>query len=507
MKLHKNLFLLPIVALGLGLSSCSTDWLDITNNTEDTVEDYYTTEANIQQAVVAAYDPLHWFDYANNYCGINIYPEVLADQCFPGGGDVNDMNQWKTVFNFNTTATVVLDTNYSNAYSGVKRCIDALYYMDNYWKPATEQELANREYYRSQVLALRAFFYNYLWHWWGNIAYYDTVLGGDYLATQYTADEVYEFIIKDLEDVIAANNLPEKCTGSELGRVTKHFVYMLYTEMVMYQNDTTRKPTALKYMEEIISSNKYQLLSNFADIWEVSGEWSSESVWEINYSDYQASRNWSWGGTAGGTVVPCMILPRGYDSRDGIHDNTGWGFGTVRKSCYDSYDPADTRRDASIWQPEPGSYVVGFQDTGYFLAKYAGKIGGNSGQLADAVLNYNNNLRLYRYSETLLNAAELGSPNAQQYLDMVRARAGLGSVPATLDNIIQERAWEFLGEGKRYWDLIRTGLAKDLLIKGNEIPDDRTGNYTDNKKYLPFPQSEIDKCHGTLKQNDRYFLD
>ncbi|MDE6290727.1 MAG: RagB/SusD family nutrient uptake outer membrane protein [Muribaculaceae bacterium] len=491
--------------MGLGFTSCGSDWLDVTNNTQDTVEDYYKTEANIQQAIVAAYDPLHWFDYANNYCGINIYPEVLADQVFPGGGDVNDMNQWKTVFNFNTTPTIVLDTNYSNAYSGVKRCIDAIYYMYNYWEPKTEQELANREYYESQALALRAFFYNYLWHWWGNIPYYDDVLGGDYIATQYSADEVYGFIMKDLEKVIAMNRLPEKCEGSELGRVTKHFVYMLYAEVVMYQNDKERYPTALKYMEEIINSGKYQLVSDFASIWDVAGEWGSESVWEINYSDYLASRNWSWGGTAGGTVVPCMILPRGYTCADGIHDNTGWGFGCVRKSCYDSYDPADTRRDASIWQPEPGSYQVGFQDTGYFLAKYAGKIGGNSGQIADAVLNYNNNLRLYRYSETLLNAAELGSPNAQQYLDMVRARAGLSSVPATLDNIIQERAWEFLGEGKRYWDLIRTGLAKDLLVKGNEIPDDRTGNYTDGKKYLPFPQSEIDKCHGTLRQNDAYF--
>ena len=507
MKLNKKLFLLPVAAMGLGLTSCGSEWLDITNNTQDTVEDYYKTEDNIQQAVVAAYDPLHWFDYANNYCGMNIYPEVIADQVLPGGGDVNDMNQWKTVFNFNTTATVVLDTNYSNAYSGVKRCIDALRYMYNYWEPKTDQELANREYYESQVLALRAFFYNYLWHWWGNIPYYDQALSADngYLATQYSADEVYEFIMQDLERVIELNRLPEKCTGSELGRVTKHFVYMLYAEVVMYQNDANRKATALQYMEEIISSGKYQLASDFASIWDVSGEWCNESVWEINYSDYLGGRNWSWGGTAGGTVVPGMILPRGYDSRDGIHDNTGWGFGTVRKSTYDSYDPADTRRDASIWQPEPGSYQIGYQDTGYFLAKYAGKIGGNAGNIADAVLNYNNNLRLYRYAETLLNAAELGSPNAQQYLDMVRARAGLGSVPATLDNIIQERAWEFLGEGKRYWDLIRTGLAKDYLVEGHEYLDDRTGNYTDNKKYLPFPQSEIDICHGTLKQNDAYF--
>lgn len=507
MKLSKYIMFGAIAITASGLTSCGTDWLDITNNTQDTVEDYYTSEENIWQAVVAAYDPLHWFDYANNYTGLNIYPEVLADQCYPGGGDVNDMNQWKTVFDFKTTATVVLDTNYSNAYSGVKRCIDALHYMFDFWQPTTEAELAHRDRYESEVLALRAFYYNQLWHWWGNIPYYTEPLGGDYLATQYTADQVYEFIISDLEKVIADNKLPEKCEGSELGRVTKHFVYMLYTEVVMYQNDESRKPTALRYMEEIINSNKYQLMDDFAAIWTVEGEWCSESVWEINYSDYQASRNWDWGGTAGGTVVPCMILPRGYNSEDGIHDNTGWGFGTVRQSTYDSYAAGDKRRDVSIWAPAPGSYTVGYQDTGYFLGKYAGLIGGNAGQLADAVLNYNNNLRIYRYAEVLLNAAELGSANKQVYLDAVRSRAGLASVPATLDNIIQERAWEFLGEGKRYWDLIRTGLAVDYLVEDNEIPDGRKGHYTPNKKYLPFPQSEIDKCHGTLKQNDQYFLD
>ncbi|MDE5814019.1 MAG: RagB/SusD family nutrient uptake outer membrane protein [Muribaculaceae bacterium] len=509
MKLNKKLFLLPVAAMGLSLTSCGSDWLEITNNTQDPVEDYYKTEANIQQAVVAAYDPLHWFDYANKYFGLNIFPEAIADQCFPGGADVNDMNEWKVVFNFNATAVnmnIMNDGFYSNAYSGVKRCNDAIKYMYEYWEPTGDKELANRKYYESQVLALRAFFYNQLWHWWGNIVYYTDNLSGDFLGTQYTADEVYEFIMDDLEKVISMNCLPDKCEGADLGRVTKHFVYMLYTEMVMYQNDATRKQTALQYMEEIINSQKYDLVADFASIWETSGEWGPESIWEINYSDYQATRNWSWGGTAGGTVVPAMILPRDYkDEEDDIHDGGGWGFGTVRKSCYDSYDPADIRRDVSIWQPKSDCYKHGYQDTGYFLGKYAGKKGGNSAQLADATLNYNNNLRLYRFAETLLNAAELGSPNAQQYLDRVRSRAGLPSVPATLDNIIQERAWEFLGEGKRYFDLIRTGLAKDYLVKGNEIDDDRTGSYTDGKKYLPFAQSELDKCHGTLKQNEAYF--
>ena len=71
---------------------------------------------------------------------------------------------------------------------------------------------------------------------------------------------------------------------------------------------------------------------------------------------------------------------------------------------------------------------------------------------------------------------------------------------ATIDNIIDERHKEFVGEGKRYWDLIRTGKAATTLV-----PDAygyRTNTWTEKKKYLPIPLSEIDASHGTLTQND-----
>ena len=120
-------------------------------------------------------------------------------------------------------------------------------------------------------------------------------------------------------------------------------------------------------------------------------------------------------------------------------------------------------------------------------------------------MNYNNNFRVYRYSETLLNAAELiargttGKGTAQKYLDEVRARAGLGSVSASVDNILQERHLEFVGEGKRYWDLIRSDKAASVLVPDGKY---RTNSWSINKKYLPIPQSEIDASQGTLKQNN-----
>lgn len=140
------------------------------------------------------------------------------------------------------------------------------------------------------------------------------------------------------------------------------------------------------------------------------------------------------------------------------------------------------------------------------MQKYSARADGNAGQVASGELNYNNNWRIYRYSEALLNAAELivntggNMANARKYLNDVRHRAGLQiEKDATIDNIIDERRLEFVGEGKRYWDLIRTGKAASVLV-----PDEygyRTNTWSPSKKYLPIPQSEIDKSNGTLSQN------
>lgn len=536
MKLNKILLAGSLAVMGGALSSCDTDWLEILPKTDDTIEVYYVDDAKIQEALTAAYDPMHWLDYANNYTGLNVYPEVLADVCYPGGGDANDMSQYKGVYNMNVSTTQVLTTNWENCYSGVKRCNDVLYYMEHYWIKDAEhgwtQEKEN--YYRSQVLTLRVFFYNQLWHWWGNIVYYTENLTGSngYTGVQYTEDEVYEFMMKDLEEVIAANNLEWKAPAGMEGHITMPMVYMLYTEIVMMHNDGTprasnldgdhpahtgtdaaRMSKALDYMKKIIESPEYDLVDDYASIWDVTGEWCKESLFEINYSSFQANRGWSWGGVCGGTVVPAMIGPRGYDGSDGIHNGNGWGFGTVRASFYNSFDANDTRRDASIWAPAPGTYTIGYQDTGYFLAKYAPMDKNNQDATGDKTLNYNNNLRLYRYSEALLNAAELvvrgaGSGDAQGWLDQVRKRAGLGSVPATLDNILQERKFEFVGEGKRYWDILRTaGMAEKVLVPDNELAapeQNRQNAYTPNKRYLPFSDATLSRSNNSIKQNPYY---
>ena len=148
------------------------------------------------------------------------------------------------------------------------------------------------------------------------------------------------------------------------------------------------------------------------------------------------------------------------------------------------------------------SYDPRYDDTGFFNRKYLPRQGGNSKSAGDKDLNYRNNYRVYRFSETLLIASELlvrtgGSQTlADEYLNKVRGRAynntGNYKKVATLDNLLMENRLEFALEGHRFWDLVRFGKAEQVLGERG---------FTPNKKHLPIPQSEIDKAQGTLTQN------
>lgn len=494
-----------LMATAFLATGCSDSFLEVTSPTQEFIDTYYTTDAHIQEAVVAAYDPLHWTDWGmNEYNPVTLMSDIMADDLWIGGQDRTDNQAWHLMMNFEAIPTNVIKGLWSVAYSGVKRSNDVLTYLEWAGENVTTE---NRAYYTAQVLTLRALYYNWLWKFWGNIPYYDVNLTAPYLAEQLPADQIYEKIIADLDNVISMNVLPMRETSENYGRITKAMVYMLYTEVVMYQNDESRYGKALQYMQEIINSGEYDLVDDYAGIFKESGEWNKESIFEVNYTDDNAVRSWSAPLTAGGTVLPTLISPHTWpDGTDG-HDQ-GWGFCPVRLETYERYANNDTRRDATCWNAGAlgVDYNKRYQDTGLFLEKYAALTGNNKDQKADAQLNWNNNLRIYRFSETLLNAAELiargaGSGDAKLYLNKVRKRAGLVTeLEPTIDNIIEERHLEFVGEGKRYWDLIRTGKASSILV-----PDEygyRTNTWTENKKYLPIPQSEIDAAQGTLTQNN-----
>lgn len=502
-----NIYILAAaLSAPIALTSCSEDFLEVTPPDKATLEEYYNNYDHIMEAVVATYNPMREYDWNNKqYAPLPLCSDVMADDVWPGGSGISDNQHLHKMFNFESTqnSSDALNGIWDQSYKGVRNANDVLSYLE--W---AKSNLTDAQYktFDAEARVLRAFYYMQIWKFYGNVPFYMENLKAPYIAEQKSANEVYSTVIADLETAIAENALPMQWDDENLGRVSQATAYMVYAEMVMYQNDESRYAKALSYMNEIIGSGKYSLNPDYANIFLESGEWTSESIFEISYKDDGAVRSWNAGYVnAGGTIYPRLIGPSGGVPEDGV-DN-GWGFEPVRLETMDIFAEGDTRRDATIYDARNASYTKRYQDTGLWLKKYLPYSENNKDQKADGDLNFNNNLRIYRYAETLLNAAELivrtngDQALAYKYLNLVHHRAGLtDNLSANIDNIIAERRLEFVGEGKRYWDLVRTGKAATTLV-----PDAygyRTNTWSESKKYLPIPLSEIDAAHGTITQNN-----
>ena len=486
-------------SITLATTSCSDSFLEVENPSGEPLEEYYTTDEHINEALNAAYDPIHWPDWGlGQYNALNIDAEIMGDDFWVGGANKSDMQNWHMLFNYEANASNTLSSLWTVDYSGIKRCNDLLKYI-----PWAEGNLTaeNKASYEMQGRALRVYFYNNLWHYFGNIPFYLENLTTPYTAPQLKADEVYNNLITELEAVIDSKALPMRWDDKNSGRMSQAMCYMMYAEMVMYQNDKTRYPKALQYMQEIISDkNEYDLVDDFASIWKESGEWSKESIWEVNYEDGNNERGWGSPLAIGGTVMPTLISPNGWPKIDGWTQD-GWGFLPVRLETYNMFSSNDKRRDATIWDARGVEYTERYQDTHLWLGKYRPLDENNAQASGDKNLNYNNNLRVYRVAEAYLNAAELlletggDASQAKEYVNTIRRRAGITEL--TKDDVINERHLEFVGEGKRYFDLVRTGKAASVLT-----PDEyRTNSWTEKKKYIPIAQAELDS-DPALVQND-----
>ena len=502
-----------LAALVLSVSvSCTADFLDVDPTTEIPEKDYYDDYETLLKGLMAAYAPLQWPDFVfGEYGPLTFVSDVMSDDVRVGGANETDIPSLQLMRKFSATPNYTPSVLWVVFYSGVYRANTVLQYVDT----AEGMSGSTRSRIKAEAYVLRAYYYTWLWKLFGNVPYYErNPTGPDYLIDQLTADGVYAKIIGDLDAALTGSGLPKVVKSAELGRFTRAAAQMLRANVVMYQQDASRYATVLTDMREIIGSGLYSLRSDFAGLWTDSGEWGSESIFEVNYTDSPSSRTWENPTKAGGTVFPTLIGINGYSGPE--WDTGGYGFEPVEEALYNAYEGDDTRRDATILnfakyrqQHPEATYTPRYDDTGYFNRKYLGRADGHDKYTGNAPeMNFRNNYRVWRYAETLLIASELivrtngDQDEADGYLNQVRARA-FGMKPddaafaakrrtATLDNLLLENRLEFALEGHRFWDLVRCGKAGEVL---------GSRGYTDAKKHLPIPQSEIDKAHGTLKQN------
>jgi hypothetical protein len=497
----------------VGFTSCGEDFLTAypTDSQEAGGE---ATKGAIEANITSAYQILLFDSYADyQYNSIVLMSDLRSDDIFKGGGDAGDQAQLYRLSQLDASPRELPGGLWNIYYSGLSRANNAIIATEN----AVDVSEADLARLSAEGRYLRAYFVHWLWKFWGNIPYFEEDLAEPYMAPQYTADQIYNELIEDLDYAIEGNKLPMSVGATEAGRATRAAAMMLKARVVMYQQDESRYAEVLADMSEIINSGAYELMPEYSEIWPRDGEFCAESIFEVNH--LPEGKDWGAAWQGYGTNLPAFISPNELKGDDLLSGDTtfigGWGFGPVRPEIPSIYEEGDERLAASVNQFEEGTYTERFQNTGLFMAKYAAREEYNDAPYT-VDLNYENNLRIFRYAETLLNAAELMGMHgvapidgltAQWCLDEVRKRAmdeEFVSIPASEENIKLERRREFFGEGMRFWDLVRWGDANQLTENIEEYSSVRT--WEDYKKYLPIPQSEIDRTSGEFKleQNAGY---
>jgi hypothetical protein len=312
------------------------------------------------------------------------------------------------------------------------------------------------------------------------------------------ASEVYAQIENDLID--AASILP--WTAAVKGKATRGAALALLGKAYLYQKKYIE---AANTLDEVRNSGIYGLIENYADLFSVNNENNSETVFDVQYTGLE-------GGSYG-----CLVCLEG-NAAPGFHGirqyngpvyGDGNSYNLPTQALYDAFAPIDPRRGHTILDieafiaaqanPESITYAIGAGGhTGFYNNKYIkrqGEIGLPDNDLTSPV-----NYRVIRYADVLLMAAEahyhIGNNSiAQQLVNQVRTRAGVPGVSVnSLDVIYKERRYELSGEGHRFFDLVRTGQAKDFI----------QGFIVGKHELFPIPQVEIDLTGGNWSQNPGY---
>ena len=486
MKLLKNITVLSILILSV--SSCEYVDYDPVENYEITADVYFQSEGDYAAAVVGTYDPLQWM-YLNILIG-----DIASENTLSGGESATDVIGLQEIDEMrHTPNNDNLTSIWQWCYEGINR---ANYLEEN----KDKLDFDGKSALYGEVYFLRAYYYFELVKFFGGVPLfteYRLTAGDSGTLQRASSQEVYAQIESDLLAAISA--LP--ATNSQNGRANKFTAQALLGKVYLYQDNFSEAATMLR---NVIGN--YSLVANYGSQFVSSGENGVESVFEVQHTN--TSNWWDWNYVPQGTEGNFGVIHNGPRAFSGPNYASGWSFNVPTADLYNSFEDGDSRRDASIldivaFASDTGAeYAEGHKHTGYFNHKYIPRAGESGAQTE---LNYLTNYKSIRYSDVLLMAAEAiarGNGNedeARLYLNEVRRRA-FGDTDHDIDaagqTLVQaiwdERNFELAMEGHRFFDLVRTGQAVNVI----------DGFQTGKHELFPIPQQEVDI--SSLEQNPGY---
>ncbi len=484
--------------------SCGDKFLDKSPIVGETEENFYRNEEDALSAVNAAYAALQ---FERNPAGHFrwFWGDIMSDESIKGGSGDNDVFELTLLETFQTpTNGELLESEWKASYEGIYR---ANVVLENVPPIEMNENLKNR--ILAEARFIRCYFFYNLTTMFGGVPLADRVLEpNEYNLERSTEEEMWQFIEGDLLEAISHLPLKSEYISGDIGRITKGAAEALLLKSYIWQKKWTQAKTTA---ESIVNSGEYALEASYAGIFTNDGENGSGSVFEIQYMTESGG---TWDAINEGTLTNVFQRARGaFD---------GFGFNVPTQELVDVFfkensqmeDPrlkstvfrvGDVMGDRGIFTKEATGFDYDYYPKKYFNSK------NEEATFGDPAPNGGSNDRVIRYADILLLHAEAcyhtGNESlAKMSLNMVRERARgtntniLPDITANgsslLEAIYTERQLELALEGHRFFDLVRTDRALDVL---------GSMGYTDGKHNLfPIPVSQIQATNQAITQNPGY---
>ncbi len=552
-KMKYNIVVAVILSLMLGIASCTESFLDVESKTESTTGTSYKNEKDAWRALIGCYDGWRQTSSAMQV-GFYLGAETMGYECFGGTGNADGRN-YQAIDRFDISQSPadlnIYENDWRNYYAAVYRCNELISREEQISWNETDSK---RGTYMGECRTIRALLYFDMVRLWENIPLFDEPVNEN--RPQADPSDVFTLIFEDLKYAmqnIPADAYPKANALSNDGHITKYAAAALFSRAYLYYTGYygkepagATKAEALAALEEIISSNEYNLVGEFKNLWPAAsagvaeigdmetllgtyaGDGNSETILAMKFTSSQ-----DYNGNNDGNRWQVMV---GMRSLNAPPYGKGWGGLTVNPAFVSEFQTGDTRRSASIIDVV-GEGITGLADyeasykdqreyTGYAVKKYAplcfadGTSASKADGSGDFQISNHQDYVIIRYADVLLMAAELGSTNAQAYFDAVRKRAytsdgvlssNYAALPVTKENIIQERRLEFAFESINYWDLLRQGIDYAANKLAAEIPvysggsqdvvSIRADRIRATKGLSQIPYNQITLANGMLVQN------
>jgi len=487
--MKKNIIIFTCMLLLFSINSCDTDNLELTdpNSVSTALADFPKNESEFLAGINAAYSPLQaqglyarWMHYVLDNMGLDNEAN---------SGIAAELNQFYE-FNISPDNSNVF-VYWKNCYNGIFRTnilLDSIDNINNIETLSADQKNAHI----GELRFLRAFYYFLLTSRFGDIPLYTSGDNGIDGFPKSSRDDVYQLIISDLNE---ASNLLMTKDAAEPGRATKGAANSLLGKVHLFRADYSAAKAAF---DNVINGGQHSLVANYFDNFTGETELNSESVFEALFVFAGGAYSWNAADDTGFTESSVLAAEYGFK-----------GFHNVNPAndLVAEYEDGDIRKDENFYFPGDtyganGDLIVTQADIGAETATWRKYMLTYKQDTDLTFFNFSDiNWRIIRYADVLLMAAEaeneLGNiTTAISLMNEVRTRVNMPLYGSTEMNaifpvsnqsevftaIVHERRVELAGEMIRFPDLVRWGLADDIL------PDFKAGI----SEVLPIPQGEID---------------